>query len=150
MKTASPPARPALRGQIAGTKLRATPQREMVYNILLQRRDHPTADQVFARAKEQMPSISLATVYNCLDALVQSNLVKSVHFERGATQYCPNLRPHAHFHDEATGATFDVDLPQEVIAQLNALLPKGCEPQAVEVTFRGRSPIFSIPSSKSS
>ena len=43
--------------------LRATPQREHVYSVLLNKRDHPTADEVFARVKAKMPTISLATVY---------------------------------------------------------------------------------------
>ena len=30
---------------------RSTPQREHVYNVLLQKRDHPTAEEVFIRAK---------------------------------------------------------------------------------------------------
>jgi Fur family peroxide stress response transcriptional regulator len=58
-----------------------------------------------------LPTISLATVYNCLEALVQCNLIRQVNFDRGPTRYCPNLHPHAHFHDEVTGSTYDIDLP---------------------------------------
>ena len=43
---------------------RLTPQRREVYEVLLAQRDHPTATEVFMRAKQRMPSISLATVYN--------------------------------------------------------------------------------------
>ncbi len=53
---------------------RFTPQRQHVYDVLLQRRDHPTAEEVFIRAKRTMPDISMATVYNCLDALVKCGL----------------------------------------------------------------------------
>ena len=58
---------------------RFTPQREHVYDVLLQKRDHPTAEEVFIRAKREMPDISMATVYNCLDALVECGLVRQVH-----------------------------------------------------------------------
>ena len=54
--------------------LRLTPQRQQVYDVLIQKRDHPTAKEVFIRAKQAMPDISMATVYNCLDALVQCGL----------------------------------------------------------------------------
>src|SRR5262245_58297607 len=54
---------------------RFTPQREHVYSVLLQKRDHPTAEEVFIRAKREIPDISMATVYNCLDALVKCGLV---------------------------------------------------------------------------
>lgn len=119
--------------------LRSTPQREVVYRTLFVRRDHPTADEVFARVKVEMPSISLATVYNCLEALVQCQLIRQVNHERGPTRYCPNLRPHAHFHDEQTGATHDIDLPSGFLDRLKEILPAGFDASAVELTFRGRT-----------
>lgn len=127
----------ALAQRLAGSGLRATPQREVVYQVLLDKRDHPTAEEVFARVKTDMPTISLATVYNCLETLVTCNLVRQVNFERGPTRYCPNLEPHAHFHDEGTGKTHDVPLPPAVLDQLKSLLPAGFDATAVEITFRG-------------
>jgi Fur family peroxide stress response transcriptional regulator len=129
----------ALSQKLAGSGLRNTPQREVVYSVLVGKRDHPTADEVFARVKADMPTISLATVYNCLEALVQCNLVRQVNFERGPTRYCPNLHPHAHFHDEATGSTYDIDLPPGLLEQLRNQLPSGYRASAVEITFRGRA-----------
>lgn len=125
--------------RLAGSGLRSTPQREVVYNVVLAKRDHPTAEEVFARVKADLPSISLATVYNCLETLVQCQLVRAVNFERGPTRYCPNLRPHAHFHDEATGATYDVDLPPEVLNAVNAVLPSSYDAKSVEIIFRGKA-----------
>ena len=123
--------------KLADSGLRATPQREVVYRSLLTRRDHPTAEEVFARTKSEMPTISLATVYNCLETFVQSNLIRQVNHERGPTRYCPNLLPHAHFHDARTGVTVDVDLPPSLLEQLKALLPRELTATDVEITFRG-------------
>lgn len=123
--------------RLADSGLRSTPQREVVYDLLLKKRDHPTAEEVFARVKPALPGISLATVYNCLETLVQCDLVRAVNFERGPTRYCPNLRPHAHFHDEVTGATHDIHLPPAVLAKIKSVLPAGFEAEAVEITFRG-------------
>jgi Fur family transcriptional regulator, peroxide stress response regulator len=123
--------------RLADSGLRATPQREVVYNVLMSKRDHPTADEVYARVKADLPTISLATVYNCLETLVQCHLVRSVNFERGPTRYCPNLRPHAHFHDEKTGETYDIDLPPAVIETVHAVLPQGYDARSVEIIFRG-------------
>ena len=129
----------ALSQRLADSGLRSTPQREVVYTVLLQKRDHPTADEVFVRVKSELPTISLATVYNCLETLVQCNLVRAVNFERGPTRYCPNLRPHAHFHDEQTGKTLDIDLPAELLDQVNSILPRGFNPSSVEIIFRGKT-----------
>ena len=128
--------------------LRNTTQREVIYRALHERRDHPTADEVHARVRPDLPSISLATVYNCLETLVQCDLVRQVNFEREPTRYCPNLKPHAHFHDQATDSTLDIDLPPELLAQVKAILPASYQADFVEITFHGRTTTKPVPSTK--
>ena len=139
MSTATLTTPDALAQRLADSGLRATPQRELVYNVLLQKRDHPTADIVYTRVKAELPGISLATVYNCLETLVQCGLVKQVNHEREPSRYCPNLQPHAHFHDEKSGATHDIDLPPDLLDYVKAILPTGYEASAIEITFRGKT-----------
>ena len=115
----------ALSERLKACDVRPTPQREVVLKVILEKRDHPTADEIFARVKAQMPTISLATVYNCLETLVSCDLIRQVNLERGATRYCPNLHEHAHFHDNATGAIHDIDLPTDVLKRLREILPPG-------------------------
>ena len=43
MTTASPD---ALAQRLADSGLRSTPQREVIYDVILRKRDHPTADEV--------------------------------------------------------------------------------------------------------
>jgi Fur family peroxide stress response transcriptional regulator len=129
----------ALARKLADSGLRSTPQREVVFDVLLKKRDHPTAEEVYARVRHEMPTISLATVYNCLETLVQCNLVRAVNFERGPTRYCPNLNPHAHFHDEQTGATHDIELPPTLLEKVNSILPRGYDASSVEIIFRGKA-----------
>jgi len=120
--------------QLGATGLRLTPQRQEVYDLLLQKRDHPTAEELFIRVKHSMPDISLATVYNCLDALVKSGLARQVTVDRGATRYCPNMREHGHCHCDACGEVFDIDLP----AKLDGLnLPPGFHPRSVDIAVHG-------------
>jgi len=99
-----------LNERLATSGFRFTPQRQQVYDVLLQKLDHPTAEEVFIRAKRTMPEISHATVYNCLDALVQSGLVRKVQLQRGATRFCPNMEEHCHYYCDQCGAVFDVPL----------------------------------------
>ncbi len=139
--TSPTPDHPAnLAERLSHSGLRNTPQREVVYRALLAKRDHPTADEVYTRVRPEMPSISLATVYNCLETLVQCDLVRQVNFERGPSRYCANLHPHAHFHDEQTGATHDIDVPADLLERIRALLPAGYSAKAIEITFHGQSP----------
>ncbi len=117
--------------------LRMTRQRAEVYRVLMDYRDHPSAGEVFERAKQNMPSISLATVYNCLEALVKHGAVRQVNFERESSRYCPNLSEHGHFHDEITGEIIDVPLKKG--ASLSDLLdlPEGAQIDNLEITLRG-------------
>lgn len=132
-------ARHLLEAAISRLGLRATRQRELVFRILLDKRDHPTADDVYARAKAEMASISLATVYNCLETLVRSGLVRSVNYDREPTRYCPNLTHHAHFHDQESGRVYDVDLPEDFMDKLKSVLPEEYEADSVELYFHGRA-----------
>jgi len=128
-----------LNRKLAQAGLRSTRQREVVYNAILSKRDHPTAEEVFARVKKDMSTISLATVYNCLETLVQCDLVKQVHLERESTRYCPNLSEHAHFHDNKTGEIFDIQLDLEAMQKLSSLLPDNFEPSSIDITYRGKT-----------
>lgn len=119
--------------------LRSTRQREHVFRVLLGERDHPTADEVYARVREGTDSISLATVYNCLETLVNCGLVRAVNYERTPTRFCPNLADHAHFQDRRTGRIYDVELPAEVMANLRQLLPQGYHAESIELNFHGRA-----------
>ena len=123
---------------LAKRGLRSTSQRAVVYQVLLKTRDHPTPDEIFARVKTKLPGISLATIYNCLDALEAHNLIRAFRFESGSTRYCSNLEPHAHFRDKATGQTHDIKVPHEMTAQLKKLLPKSYDLDDIEITFHGK------------
>src|SRR5213592_177926 len=100
---------------------RFTPQRQHVYSVLLEKRDHPTAEEVFMRAKRETPEISMATVYNCLTALVKCGLVRQVALERVASRFCPNMQEHCHFYCDSCDQVFDINLP----GPAGVSLPKG-------------------------
>ena len=117
---------------------RFTPQRQHVYDVLLQKRDHPTAEEVFIRSKKTMPDISMATVYNCLDALVKCGLVRLVVLDRGATRFCPNMREHCHFYCDSCDTVFDVDLPAKSASPV--ALPKGFKAEHYEIAIHGICP----------
>lgn len=128
-----------LRESLERKHLRSTRQREHIFSVLMGKRDHPTAEEVYQRARAEMPSISLATVYNCLETLVDCGLVRQVNFERESTRFCPNLNQHAHFYCRKSGKVYDIDLPEDEVQHLAAFLPSHFEMENVEITFNGEA-----------
>ena len=125
--------------QLEKSGFRATPQRLHVYKTLRAKRDHPTAEEVFIRSKKDMPEISMATVYNCLDALVNCGLVRQVNQDREATRFCSNMQPHHHFYCDDCGAAHDIDRVDET-SEPPVAMPRGFKPTRYEVTIRGLCP----------
>jgi Fe2+ or Zn2+ uptake regulation protein len=118
--------------------LRMTRQRQEVYRTLMQERNHPTANDVFMRVKDRLPQISLATVYNCLEALVQHGIIRQVNFDRESSRYCPNLSQHGHFHDAVTGKIHDVGFKPGIQLTDVLDLPPGAVIDGIEITLRGK------------
>src|SRR3954451_5007155 len=130
---------PKMRANLAGRGFRFTSQRERVYRVLLQERDHPTAEQVFMRAKRTLPDISMATVYNCLDFLVKCSLVKEVNLDRTAMRYCPNMHEHCHFHCDECGGVFDINFSADD-CRADFKVPKGFQVTGYDVSIHGACP----------
>ena len=128
-----------LNERLATRGFRFTPQRRHVYDVLLHKRDHPTAAEVFIRAKKKMPEISFATVYNCLDAIVKCGLVRQVNLDRGATRFCPNMAEHCHFYCDECGGVYDIDLSANT-RKPKVPVPKGFKVRRCEISIHGACP----------
>jgi len=58
--------------------LRLTPQRLAICHLLATTDQHPTAQMIYEQLRPQYPSLSLATVYNTLDILVNLGVVNAL------------------------------------------------------------------------
>lgn len=76
--------------------LNVTPQRIAVFRALADAHDHPSPETLFRRVRGDLPSLSLATIYKSLDALVRLGLAREVHVGGAAKRYDANLEPHHH------------------------------------------------------
>lgn len=86
-----------------------TLQRISICRFVLCEADHPTAEVVHAWAEKNLAKISLATVYNTLNTLVQAGLLKEFKFQHSDKAiYDDNIEEHFHFLDEKSGQLFDI------------------------------------------
>ena len=68
-------------------ELGLTKQREVVLQVIRDAEQHLTANEVFVAAKDLLPSISFATVYNSLRFLKDSGLILEITFGNGASRF---------------------------------------------------------------
>ena len=88
---------------------RHTRQLDATYQVLQLAVDHPTADQVLARVRKSLPSVSRGTVYRNLAKLVGDGRLRLVPVGRVA-RYDARLDSHDHFMCGDCGAVLDVPL----------------------------------------
>ena len=72
-------------------------QRELIRDNLTHRTDHPTADMVYQSIREELPNISLGTVYRNLRFLVDQGDALSLKLGDGKEHFDGNVNPHFHF-----------------------------------------------------
>lgn len=92
--------------------LKVTPQRQLLFRLMHNNSAHPTADSLFAVASEQMPGISLRTVYQTLTDLTEMGELQSIDVGTGATRFDPNISDHHHAVCDSCGAVHDVYVNQ--------------------------------------
>ncbi len=105
-----------VRSALQGAGCRYTAQRGEIWNYLAGVESHPTADEVYCAVKKRVPRISLATVYNALEALVNAGLATRITSGNGSARYDCRSDDHYHLRDVETGEVRD--LPTEFDAQL--------------------------------
>ena len=117
-------------------QLRVTPQRFAVYANLLDRTDHPTAEQILLDLNRDAPMSSQATVYSSLQALYKAGLVREVLLEEGVRRYDANVVPHHHFRCESCGTIEDIAWDEIRDLSVGGLRP-GLRVERYEVTVYG-------------
>ena len=99
--------------------LRCTRQRRAIFKALSNSRDHPTADELFKLVKSGDDKLSLATVYNTLEAFCSAGLAYKLSGcgGNGSTRYDAGGDDHMHLRCRKTGHIADVpdDLGKRIL-----------------------------------
>ena len=77
--------------------LKYSRQRESIREFVMNSREHPTADTVYAGIKAEFPNISLGTVYRNLSLLVDLGEIAKITTGDGPDRFDCNTKPHSHF-----------------------------------------------------
>ena len=96
-------------------------QREAIQKCLIQCHDHPTAETVYLRIKDEFPNISLGTVYRNLSLLSDLGEIQKITVSNGPDRFDWNPAPHYHFSCRKCECLLDLELPpQENLNKLAA------------------------------
>jgi Fe2+ or Zn2+ uptake regulation protein len=116
--------------------LKVTPQRQCIFRVLHGNGSHPTAHAVFESLREEMPTISLRTVYQTLNDLVALGEIQQFDVGTGAARFDPATGAHHHLVCTRCGAMRDVHCTLAGL-RLPARRHQGFTIAGAEVIFRG-------------
>lgn len=122
--------------------LRITNQRALILEIIRQGQGHLDADEVYRRARQKQPRLSLSTVYRTLQTLKRLGLVDEVHFDEDHHHY--EVKPateHHHLVCLGCGRVVEFQYPLAQLVRENVPQARDFEITGSEVRITGYCPV---------
>jgi Fur family peroxide stress response transcriptional regulator len=76
--------------------MKVTPQRLVIFQILLKNKKHPDVESIFREVRKKFPEMSLATVYSTLRRLQKTGLIQEIGTFGEVRRFDGRLEPHPH------------------------------------------------------
>ena len=124
--------------RLKSSGLRVTKQRLAVCKMLFARSEtfHFSIEnlkKIFE--KNTKNKISLATLYNTVNAFRKNGYLKEIYLKGNKTFYDTNTKNHHHFYDEDTGKLIDINCEDVLVSKVSRI-PNGKKIREIEVTVR--------------
>jgi Fur family peroxide stress response transcriptional regulator len=117
--------------------LPVTHQRRVIYDALIAMPGHPSPEEVYAKARKRIPSISLATVYKNLNRFLKAGLLQEMSVHHGSLRVEVNHHPHHHLVCSSCKQIEDIDAEQIGPLHVRGRLPRGFAVQRFSVDVIG-------------
>ena len=100
-------------------------KRDAILTCLRGTTTHPSAEWIYMQLKDEIPKLSLGTVYRNLAYFKETGKAISVGTVKGIERFDGNTSPHVHFICNSCGAV--IDLPEVAVPEeLKASCESGC------------------------
>jgi len=121
--------------------MRVTNQRALIMEIIRQGEGHLDADEIYRRAREKEPRLSLSTVYRALQMFKKLGLVEELHFDETHHHYevSPSTEHH-HLVCLGCGRVIEFHHPLTRYVKKNVPEAKGFEIVDAEISLTGYCP----------
>lgn len=103
-------------------------------------KSHPTADELYARVRERLPHISLATVYRNLDLMARHGVIRKLEMAGSQSRYDGMIDLHYHVRCVHCGCVEDVHVPHDVVDVRQLEAPEGYRLLGHRLEFVGECP----------
>ena len=124
--------------KLRSSNLRPTKQRLKICEFLFDREKtfHFTVETLNKKInKNGATKVSLATIYNTLEAFTSAGYLKEVLTSKNKSYYDTNIKSHHHFYDEESKELTDIDKSQIKLSRV-PIPPKGKKIKNLEVVIR--------------
>jgi Fe2+ or Zn2+ uptake regulation protein len=118
--------------------LKMTPQRQCIFRVLHRMAGvHPTAEAVHAAVVEELPTVSLKTVYQTLNDLSGMGELHHIDLGTGSGRFDTTLDAHQHLVCDACGRVWDVHGDFSGV-QMPVDVSTGFRVSSTDIVFRGQ------------
>ncbi len=113
-------------------------QRQLIYEAVVDSREHPTPELIYEQVRQRIPSISLGTIYKNVKTFLDSGVLKEVTLHHGSVRLESNMTPHHHLVCSSCKAIFDIEESAvEPVRLPKTGLPAGFSVEQCRVEFAG-------------
>ena len=113
-------------------------KRDAILTCLRETTEHPSVEWVYSQLKQEIPDLSLGTVYRNLSLFKEQGVICSLGTVKGVERFDANTEPHVHYICTECGKVLDLQKIQ-VPEDLNqaAATDSGGEVTGCQLTFTG-------------
>jgi Fe2+ or Zn2+ uptake regulation protein len=126
---------------LSAPKIKFTNQRALILEIIHHGEGHLDADEVYRRARDKQPRLSLSTVYRTLRRFKELGLIEEVHFDEAHHHYeVKPLAEHHHLLCLGCGRVIEFHYPLSRYVKRNVLEAKDFDIVETEIRMTGYCP----------
>ncbi len=89
-------------------------QRQVIMDVINESCEHMTAQEIYERARQRIPNISVGTVYRNLSQLAAEHIIFRIIATSGPDRYDKNVELHGHLICDRCGSVMDLPFPDLV------------------------------------
>ena len=101
---------------LQGCGAKITSPRIAILKLLANRRDHPSAEQIFKELKPVYPTLSIATVYSTTHLLAKGSMLRVLSIDEKKVYFDPDMNAHGHFLCKRCKKLYDVRTVCDIMA----------------------------------